>query len=475
MTGTRLGMRVVVVGAGIAGLAAARRLAQLGADVSLVEATHRAGGTIATETRGGFVIEDGADSVLLERPRFRALTDELGITAHMIGTRPEFRRSFIVRRGKLIPTPQGFYLLGPSRLAPLLASSLLSPIGKLRVALEPLVPRRRGGAAESLGSFVIRRFGREALDRLAQPMVAGIYGADPMELSLAATFPRFLRMEEEQGSVIRGLRAEAKTRARSDASGARDTSGPQDASGARYGLFASFDRGMEELIQTFERSLPSGTLRCGVRVVEIEPLHDSWRLRTLGPRSEERADAVVLAAPAAETARIVSGFDPHLGERIASIPHGSAATVSLGYREEDVAQAMDGAGFVVPASEGLAITGCTFCDRKYSWRAPEGFTLLRAYHGERSFGMHDPALVERTHRELASLLGITGKPVIEHVARFPGRMPRYRVGHLDLVRAIFEGLTKHPGLALAGNAYEGIGIPDCIESAERAAERLMGS
>jgi oxygen-dependent protoporphyrinogen oxidase len=465
--------RVAVVGGGISGLAAAHHLLELAAgpvpldtsasdllDVQVFEAAPRAGGIIRTVREGALVLEEGPDSFITDKPEALALVRRLGLDAQVQGTRPAFRQSFVVRGGRLVPTPAGFQLLAPSRLGPVFASPLFSPLGKLRIALERFIPARRadtGDYDESLASFVTRRLGREALERIAQPMVGGIYGADPAELSLAATFPRFLALEREFGSVTRGL---AQTR-----------SAAGDASGARYGLFASLEGGLGTLVDALLARLPEGALRSGTEVTALAPLPGGgWSVRAND--TEQRFDAVVLALPAAAAGAIARGFDPALGGALGAFTAGSSVTLSLAYRAAAIADPLVGAGFVVPSGESAALDGViggSFTHRKFERRAPEDTALVRLFFGEDALTLADEDLARRGHDALARLVRATEPPRARHVARWPQGMPHYRVGHKGRVDAAFEAARRHRGLALAGNSYTGVGIPDCVRSGESAA------
>jgi protoporphyrinogen/coproporphyrinogen III oxidase len=453
--------RVAVVGGGLSGLAAAHHLltAVDPLDVVVLEGAPRAGGIVSTARDGAFVLEDGPDSFLTEKPEALALIDRLGLTDRLQGTRPEFRRSFVVRHGRLVPTPDGFSLLAPARLGPVLASPLFSPLGKLRIALEPFIPALKANADadfdESLASFVTRRLGPETLERIAQPMVGGIYGADPAELSLAATFPRFLALERAHGSVIRGL-ARGRT---------------QEASGARYGLFASLEGGMGTLIDALLARVP---VRTSTRVETLAPAAGGgWTVRTR--TGDEAFDAVLLALPAYAAADLVAPFDAALGAALGAFSAGSSATLSLAYRAGAIAHPLGGAGFVVPRAEAKALGGLiggSFTHRKFERRAPEGEALVRLFFGDDALGFPEAELARRGHEALVRLLGAGAPPHLQHAARWPLGMPRYRVGHLGRVRTAFAAAAAHRGLALAGNSYTGVGIPDCIRSGEEAARVL---
>ena len=458
--------RIAVVGGGITGLSAAHRIVELSRlrdlpiEVVIFEASSRPGGVISSLTRDRFVIEEGPDSILSEKPAAVRLAERIGIADRLIGTSDSFRRSFVVRRGRLEPTPDGFYLLAPTRLMPLAASRIFSLAGKMRMALDLVIPRRRTTGDESVADFVVRRLGREALDRMAQPMIGGIYGADPAALSLAATFPRFQTMEAEHGSVIRAMLAAGRRR------------NTASASGARYSLFITFDGGLQVLTDALCARLPAGSIRLGQEVTGLSRRSEGgWALTT--STDMESFDAVILAQHAPDAAELVRHFDASLAGRLSSISYGMAATVSLAWREEDIPHPMDGFGFVVPAIERLSIVGCTFGHRKYPGRAPAGHALLRAFWADAARGLSDTEIVEATRRDLATLMSIRAAPLFTHVARWERSMPRYAVGHLELVDSIERLTAAHQGLALAGNGYRGIGVPDCILSGESAAERLV--
>jgi len=462
---------MIVVGGGISGLAAAHGLVQLSRErgiavgLTLLEARGRLGGTIATERAGGFLIEAGPDSFLSEKPWALELCQRLGVTDRLVRTDDRFRKTFVVHRGRLHALPEGFQLLAPTRLMPLFASSLFSWPGKLRMALDLVLPRG-GSEEESLGAFVRRRLGREALERVAQPLAAGIYTADPDQLSLAAAMPRFLEMERRDRSLILALWK----------AGRRAPEGGSGASGARWSLFVTFADGMEELVRILAERLPSGSVRLKERVEAVVREGSRWNV-ALSDGSALEADALILATEAYQTARLTRYLDPVLSRLLETIPYASSATVSLAYRREDIPHPLDGFGFVVPRSEGRPILACTFCSIKYPRRAPEGFALLRLFLGgaldERVLQEDDEKLLALGRSQLADLLGVTAPPCLSRVHRFPASMAQYELGHLDRVATIQRRVREHPGLALAGSAYWGVGIADCIHSGEMAASRLL--
>ena len=464
--------KLVVVGGGLAGLAAAHRVTELAResgrplDLTLLEASDRLGGTIRTERCGEFLVEGGADSFLTEKPWALDLCRRIGAEDRLIRTDDRHRRTFVAWGGRLHPLPEGFQLLAPTRLRPLLASRLFSWPGKLRMGLDLVLPRG-GGPDESLGAFVRRRLGREALERVAQPLVAGIYTADPDSLSLAATMPRFLELERRERSVVLAMWRAAR-RAGAQAAGA---------SGARWSLFASLAGGMEEMVRLVAARLPAGAVRLGERVVELARDGTGWRVATAAGMAV-RADAVVLAAESHQAARLFRTVDPSLAHLLEDIAYASSAIVTLGYRRGDIAHALDGFGFVVPHAERRPLIACSFSSVKYAGRAPDGHVLLRVFMGgalqASALEADDAELVATARAELAELLGARGEPVLARVVRHPRSMPQYEVGHLARVEAIELGLRRHPGLVLAGGAYRGVGIPDCIHSGEAAVEALLG-
>jgi oxygen-dependent protoporphyrinogen oxidase len=465
-----------VIGGGVTGLSAAHRLAVRAAgarralEVVVLEAKDRLGGAIWTERRDGFVLEGGADSFITNKPWGVDLCRSLGLGDRLVGTDPQNRRSFVVRNGRLVPVPEGFVLMAPSRLTPLLTTPVLSLRGKLRVLLDLILPRKTDESDESLASFVRRRLGREVLERLVQPLVGGIYTADPAELSLQATLPQFAAMERDHGSLI--LAAIRQTRA------ARSIE--RVASGARYGLFTTIDEGMAALPKALVEALPDGSARTSSAVRRLIPPEagGTWRIELLnGPPIE--AVGVLLTTEAHAAARLVDGFDSELALHLRSIPYASSAILNIAYRRDQVAHPLDGFGTVVPAIEGRSILAVSFTSVKFPGRAPAGTVLMRVFVGGATqpdlFDRDDAAIESLARRELADLLGVSGEPLFAEVARHPRGMPQYTLGHLDRVALIRRRLQRHAGLVLAGNAFDGVGIPDCIRSGQNAAESLLSA
>jgi protoporphyrinogen/coproporphyrinogen III oxidase len=456
--------RIVIIGGGISGLAAAHRILELNpaAAVTVLEASDRLGGIIQTEQRDGFLIERGPDAFVWEKPHAIAFAKRLGIESQLIETNEEDRRSFIVRDGRLRAVPKGFHLMAPSRMWPFITSDILSFAGKARMAAEFLLPRRNanGSTDESLASFVRRRLGKEALARVAQPMVGGIYSADPETLSLRATLPRFLDMEQKHGSLIRALRQQGPEQ-------------KEGTSGARYNLFMTFERGMQVLVDALSRI--NADLRVKTRAQRLT-FDQGWTITT--DKDEQiKADAVCLAVPAYVAASLLEDTHEQLAQKLRHIKYASTATINFGYRRAAIKHPLNGFGFVVPFIEKRALIACSFSSVKFSRRAPDGHVLLRAFAGgalqPEIFALDEDDLRVRVETNLRELLGISEDPLFAEVAKWTRSMPQYEVGHLERVDEIEALVTQVPGLALAGNAYRGTGIPHCVRSGEDAAEALI--
>jgi oxygen-dependent protoporphyrinogen oxidase len=462
---------VVVLGGGITGLAAAHRLMQVRADaapgvrVTLVEAEDRLGGKIVTEWVDGFVVEGGPDSFLASKPRGIGLCEELGIGdwprahLHLQGVRPQRHRAFVLWRGRLHHLPEGLSGLVPTRLAPLARSSLLSPLGKVRVALDYLLPARRTAADESLGGFVRRRLGREGWERLVEPLMAGIYAADGDQLSLTATFPHLREAERRYGGLIKGVLA------------ARQLA-PAPAPGSAFLTPAS---GLGTLVDALEQRLRNAgvALVLGNAATAVTRSGTGFDVR-LAEGGAMQADAVIIATPAYAAADLLADLDSLLGIELAEISHASTAIVTLAYCREEISHPLDGHGYVIPRAEESPILACTWSSRKWDGRAPEGWELIRVFVGragqEELLVADDQTLVALAVQEVSARLGVTAPPALSRVRRWPRGMPQYLLGHPERVARIEARARKHAGLYLAGNAFHGVGLPDCITSGERAAD-----
>jgi oxygen-dependent protoporphyrinogen oxidase len=454
---------VIIVGGGVSGLAAAHYLSEPPVKVTLLEASNRLGGTIQTEYRDGFLLERGPDSFISEKPQALALAKRLGLESQIIQTNEKLRRSFIVRKGRLRTVPEGFQLLAPSRLWPFITSDIFSLTGKARMAADLWLPRKssNGNTDESLASFVRRRLGTEALERMAQPMVGGIYTADPETLSLRATLPRFLDMEREHRSLILAMLRQGQSQ-------------KTGTSGARYSLFLSFERGMQVLVDALAEQIKA-EIHLNSRVETIRRDGPTWRITTNSGEHFE-SDALCLALPAYVSASLLADTNNTLAGKLKRIKYASTATINFAYRRAAIKHPLNGFGFVVPFVEKRSLIACTFSSVKFPGRVPDEHVLLRAFAGgalqPEIFGLDNSKLTARVETDLRELLGISEAPLFVEVAKWERSMPQYEVGHLDRVNEIENVVKDIPGLALAGNSYRGAGIPDCIRSGQSAAQSV---
>ena len=466
--------RVIVIGGGIAGLAAAHRVTELAEEkslalqVTLLEASNRLGGAIATEHVGDFLVEAGPDSFITEKPWALRLCERIGLTSRLVSTQSAYQKISIVHGGKLVELPEGFLLLAPTRVWPFIQSPLFSWPGKLRMALELLLPRGET-EDESLGAFVRRRFGSEALERVAQPLVGGIYASDPDKLSLMATMPRFKEMERQKRSVIYAMWSAQREPAKNREAG----------SGARWSLFVTLSGGMQELVDAIAQRLSEGVVRLNAPATDLNRNADNtWRV-TVGRQRNHRSRRGHPRRAGVSRRPSCSNRSPaNATADVKNISYASTATVSLAYRSEDFPRAPDSFGFVVPAVEKRKIMACTFSSLKYPGRAPQGYILLRAFVGgslqPELFCADDQMMEKNVRDELAALLGVTAQPRFVRVWRHPNSMPQYHVGHEARVKRIETALRQFPSLTLAGSAYHGVGISDCVRTGEEAAEAVVG-
>jgi len=461
--------RVAVIGGGISGLAAAHRLVELdpGCEVRLFEAGSRLGGVISTVHEEGFQVEQSADNFITTFPWGLDLCERLGLTDQLIQTNPVHRQTYVIRKGKLYKLPDGFLMMAPTRMWPLALTPVLSPLGKLRAAMEYLIPPHMDEADESMASFVCRRLGRETFDRLVEPLVGAVYAADMNKLSVNATLPRFRQMEREHGSLIRAMRKNMKAQPKAKAE-----------SGARYSMFVTLRDGLCCMIDAMAARLPGGTVQLNTPVERIERSGDGWLVSAKGMKDAEQFDGLIIATPSGTSARLLSPIDADLGKDLGTICHSGTAIVSLGYDRDQVGHSLDGMGAVVPKIENSPILACSFSSQKYTHRAPEGKVLLRVFVGganrEEMAEMPDEQLRPLVTKHLEGLLKVRGEPSYCNIAHWPGTMPQYHVGHKELVARIFSSVEKIDGVELAGNAFNGVGLPDCIHGGEVAAGRILG-
>lgn len=461
-------MKTVIIGGGTGGLALAYRLVQRGtpaADITVLEATSRWGGVTRSSREDGFTLEHGPDSIVRIKPAGVGLWRELGLESEFQPTEPAARHALIAKGRRLLPVPEGLYLLAPGKLLPFALSPLLSWRGKLRAGMDLILPRRAEGAPEeSLAQFVSRRMGREVLARIAQPLVGGIYTADPEKLSVAATMPQFIQWEREHRSLILASRARSKA-----------MKGEQ-AAGPRYGLFLSLRGGLARMSEALRERLAGADLRLDAPVAGLARGEAGWRVR-LADGGTLDAARVAICAPAWAAAALTREADAELATELEAIPYAGCAILNLAYRAADIPALPPAAGFVVPSIENRAVLAVTFMSSKYAGRAPEGTVLLRIFLGgaqrERTLDRDDAALVQLARDELRDLLGITAEPILSRLYRWPRAMAQYHLGHQDRVARIRAREARLPGLALVGNGYEGVGIPDIIAQADAAAARWL--
>lgn len=434
---------VVVIGGGIAGLSAAYELQRRGRSVRVLEASDRPGGVVRTERTDGWVIDGGPDSLLVQKAAAVTLCQELGIGDRLVSTLPP-RTAFILRDGRLHAIAEGSFLGFPITLRALAHSRLFSLAGKLRMAGEVFVPRREGDDDESIAAFVRRRFGNEAVEYLADPLLAGIHAGDAERLSMRALFPRLGEAERRSGSVIRALRS------------LRVPPSPQ-------GAFVSLPGGLGDLVDALAAALAPGTVTCGAPVSAISRDAGYSVTSALG---RVHAAAVVLAVPAYVASTAIRDLDPGLSALCAEVRYASTATVAFGYRRDQVAHPLDGTGFVVPRTEGRALLAGTWVSSKWPGRAPQGHVLLRGFLGggrdPHRLDASDDALIEAARADLSELLGITGEPTLVRLFRWTRQSPQYDVGHQGRLVAIDRGLAHLPGLLVTGSGFRAIGVPDCI-------------
>lgn len=451
---------VAVVGGGISGLAVAWALARDGVPFTLVESSERWGGRILTERVGGFLIEAGPDALFVQKPAPLTLCRELGLGAELVPA-SDPRTVYVVRGGRLHVLPPGLAAGAPGDVRAFLRSRLFSWGAKVRMGMERVVPRRRDGADESIAGFFRRRLGREALAFVGDPLLAGIHAGDPERLSLRSTMPRLAEIERRSGSLSRGL-------------GVSWHASPAPP------MFFTLRGGLESMVEAVVRSLPVGSYRTHTSVRRIGTGPSGYQL-ALEDGHVLDARRVVLAVPPPAASRLLSGLDLDLASWLHDVPFASTATVSLAYRREDVGHPLDGHGLLVPRSEGLRTSACSFVSQKFAHRAPEGHVLLRAFLG----GVRDPeaaalgsgemaALVER---ELAPLLGLRARPLFARVHVWPDAMPQMEVGHEARIQAFETCLARWPGLSVVGAGLRGTGIGHAVAEGIQAAreDRTVGA
>lgn len=457
---------VAIVGGGIAGLSAAWHLQKAGIDYVLLEQDARLGGKIRTDAVSGygdvpFIVEGGPDSFITQKPWGVALAHELGLDTTLIGVNERLKQTYVLNKGKATPLPDGVLMIVPTKFKPFIFSPLISPWGKLRMGMDLFIPPRKDTGDETLAEFVRRRLGSEALDKIAEPLMSGIYNAEADKQSVLATFPRFRELEQKYGSLTKGMLASQRVRQQSAVSTLPN--------GKPMSFFVTPKAGVEAIVDALHVQL-TGDLRLGVGVVAIEPIGSGYRLH-LADGGNLDAGQVILATPAFVTGMLLRPLAPEAADLLGDIRYVSTGTISFAFRSADAPNPLNGYGLVIPMSERRPINAITLNSIKFAHRAPDGHLLLRAFFGgsrsPQSMELDDVALYATVRRELDALLGINAEPLFHRIYRWRRSNPQYDVGHLERVAAIERSLPS--GIHVAGSAYRGVGIPDCVKSGMDAA------
>lgn len=453
-----------------------REAARRGLDVkvTVLETRERVGGSILTERVDGCIVEGGPDCFISEKPWAIDLIEEVGLGERLVGTNDARRRTYVLWKGRAHPLPDGLILLVPTRIMPFITARLFSWPGKLRMALDLVLPRRTDGGDETLGDFIRRRLGHEALDKLGEPLVAGIHSGDPETMSVKATFPRFVDMEREDRSLIvamlKRMRAVRRARAAAAASSSNTSARPTRT------MFMTLDEGLGELMAELTRRVGPAALRTSERVNDLAPGPDGgWTVRTVAGATYE-ADGVIFATPAYATAEILRGVDPALAGELDAIPYVSSATVTLAYPTSLFPTHLDGFGLVIPKGERRRVKAFTWVTSKFYGRAPADVVLMRCFiratAGETD-GMSEEEMAQMAGEELADILGVSVPPLWSRAYRWDRAMPQYVVGHLERVERIDVQLAGLRGVRVAGGAYKGSGIPDTVRFSRAQAQALL--
>lgn len=468
--------RIAIIGGGIAGLSAAwalEKARRAGQDVeyALFEAGSRLGGVIGSEVVDGCVIEGGPDSFLTEKPAAAQLCRELGIGDQLLPSNDAERKTYIVVRNRLVPLPDGLMFMIPTKLVPTALTGLFSLGTKLRMAREYLFPPAPATQDESVAAMTLRHFGQETVDRLVSPLLSGVYGGDASQLSVRAVLPRMVKMEQEHRSLTRAMLAARKKAPRA----------PGKPAGPRPTLFTTLRGGMSQMADAVSAQLVPGSVRLDA------PVHGLGRNDERGgePRAwtvestygREQFDAVILALPAWASAHLLQLIDHPLSEALSGVPYSSSITMTLGYERSELANLPPGFGFLVPATEKRRMLACTFVHAKFAGRVPAGKGLLRCFLGGTAnddlMDWEDGRLTQIVLRELDEILRLKALPNFVRIHRSRRGMAQYGVGHLERIQLVRDRVATLPGLALAGNAYQGIGVPDCIRTGQEAAETAL--
>jgi oxygen-dependent protoporphyrinogen oxidase len=459
--------RIAIIGGGISGLSAAftlekQRLDGASLEYVLFESSPRFGGVLVSEQVDGCLIEAGPDSFLTEKPWASDLCREVGLGDQLIGSNDADRKTYILVKGKLVAIPDGLMFMVPTKITPTVLSPLFSASTKLRMAREWFHPPQKANADETVASFVERHYGTEMVDRLTDPLLSGIYGGEASQLSVRAVLPRFVEMEAAHGSLGRGMLAARTKLAHASKPPVRP-------------LFTSLKSGMQQLVDAILARLPASVFQPSTPVQQLQPQNGSWVV-SAGYASDQ-FDAVIVATPTHAAAELLGMASTELASQLRGILYTSSVTVNLGYDRSVRASLPPGFGFLVPRSEGKRMLAATFVHSKFPHRAPEDRALLRCFIGgardEEVLQTPDEEIVRMVREDLRQIIKLTADPLFTRVYRWKGAMAQYGVGHLERLQRIETMLQQLPGLALAGNGYRGIGVPDCVRSGNDAANGIL--
>ena len=462
--------KVVIIGGGISGLATAYYLKdeaqKKGIDIeyTLIEKNNRLGGNILTEKINGFIIEGGPDCFIFEKPWVLELCKKLGLSDEVINTK-EGGQTFILWKGKLRSLPEGFILMIPTKILPFICNSLISIPGKLRMALDLVLPKGDPDKDESLAEFVGRRFGSEVVEKIAEPLVAGIHAGNPETMSVKSSFRRFIDMEQKYRSLIIGM---LKMR--------REAKRAVEEKGQKYTMFLTLKNGLAELVEAIVKELDRDSILTGKSVEKIEKSSEGYVVHIEG-KEPIKADSVILTTPAYVSAKLIKEIDPAMSADLEKISYVSTATVSLAFKKADIKEPLKGFGFVVPRLEGRKIMAATFSSQKFSYRAPKDSVLVRCFVGgaknEELVDLEDEEMIKMVREELAGILGIEAQPILAKVYKWKKAMSQRNVGHCEVVKSLDDKQTQHPGLFLTGSAYKGVGLSDSVHNGELAAQSAL--
>jgi oxygen-dependent protoporphyrinogen oxidase len=453
--------RVVIVGGGISGLSAAYYLSKAGIPSTLVESRPRLGGVIQTERIEGCTLEAGPDSFLSAKPAALDLIRDLGLSEDVIGSNDNLRVTFVKKNGRLIPLPDGLMMMVPTKVMPLITTPLLSLGTKARMGMELLRAPKMRGEDESVADFVLEHYGQEAVDYLAEPLLSGIYGGDPRQLSVRAVLPRFVELSQKYGSLTKGVLASRKQ---------------MKAQGPPAPLFRTLKGGLGEMVDAVTAAIAPHTTVVQQRAQTVERTAGGWRVRVENDWIE--ADQVVLACEAHSASGLLAGVDGRVSEILGGVGYSSSMIVALGYDAANFAKPPVGFGFLIPKKERRRLVALTWVGTKFSHRVPEGKIVARCFLGGAEdaavLNESDESVIDAVSRELRELAGVTATPRFTRITRWSRSMAQYPVGHPRRMAELRTRMADLGGLHLAGNAYDGIGIPDCIRLGKTAAEKIRG-